>query len=70
MREHVDEVEDDDVERILAELVESFEESLGIDGVVHLGITKVVVSSIACNLRPDEFFFVEVFALVFVLIHP
>ena len=70
VRQHVDEVEHHDVQVVAPELVEVGYQLVGCGGIVNLIIGEGVAAAIAVELRLDERLFVEVFALLLVLVHP
>ena len=72
VREHIDEVDHDDVEVVLCQLVEACKQFVGTRRVVHLVIRERVAAAVAFYLRAYERFLVEILALVFVLVlvHP
>ena len=70
MGEHVDEVEDDDVEVVLLQRVQLLQQLVGLLRGVDLMIGEGVMAAIAFQLGADERFLVEVLALLLVLVDP
>ena len=70
MREHVDEVQDNDIERVLLEAVEVREELLTEARLVDLIVGEAVVLAVALQQRLDHGLLVEVLPLLALLVHP
>ena len=70
VREHVDEVENHDVQVVLLELRQLGEQFLGLLRIVDFVVRKTVVTAESLDLRADEWTFVEVLAFFLVLIDP
>ena len=70
MAQHIDEVDDDDVERVALEALQTCHEFLAITVLVDLVIRKFVMFAETVELRLDEWRLVEVLAVLFVFVHP
>ena len=70
MREHIDEIEHHHIEVVALQLVELADEAVGILRGIDLMVGEGVATTIALQLCLDEGLFVEVLALLFVLVDP
>ena len=70
VRKHVDEVEHHHVQVVLRQLREVFEQLFCLCRRVYFGVTECVVATITFYLCLYQQVFVEVFALLFVLVYP
>ena len=70
MGEHVDEVEDDDVERVLLEAVEVRQKAFAEAGFVDLIIGEGIVLAVALDERLDHRLFVEILTLFALFVDP
>ena len=70
MRQHVDEVDDDDVEVVLLQVGKLMEQLLGTGGVVDLVVGELIVAAVALYLCLYQRTLIEVLTLLLVLIDP
>ena len=70
MTEHVDEVEDNDIQVVFRQLVELLQKLVGISGTVHFMIGEGVLPAITLKLCLNQWLLVEVLAFLLVLIDP
>ena len=70
MAEHIDEVEDDDIQVVTLQLPELLHQLVGIGRGVDFVIGEGVVAAVALYLRLNQRRLVQVLALLVFLVHP